>query len=139
MKVVINSCFGGYSISEAAVLRLAELKGKQIWIQDGEFGFKTYWTVPPDQWIVFPEGNGWSKLPQEKRQEMNRMATERQIDTRHEPRNDPDLVRVVEEMGDSANGSCAELEVVEIPDDIQWEIEEYDGNEHVAEKHRTWR
>jgi hypothetical protein len=28
--------------------------------------------------------------------------------------------------------------VIEIPDDVEWEVEEYDGLEWVAEKHRTW-
>jgi hypothetical protein len=28
--------------------------------------------------------------------------------------------------------------VVEIPDGTDYEISEYDGNEHIAEKHRTW-
>jgi hypothetical protein len=28
---------------------------------------------------------------------------------------------------------------VDIPLDIQWTIEEYDGDEWVAEVHRTWR
>jgi hypothetical protein len=32
----------------------------------------------------------------------------------------------------------AELEVVEIPDDVEWIIVDYDGMEHIAEKHRTW-
>jgi hypothetical protein len=54
------------------------------------------------------------------------------------PRNDPALVQVVEEMGARANGRCAELKVVEIPDGVQWTISEYDGNEHIAEVHRTW-
>ena len=27
---------------------------------------------------------------------------------------------------------------VEIPDDVEWQIEEYDGTEHISEKHRTW-
>jgi hypothetical protein len=31
------------------------------------------------------------------------------------------------------------LEIVEIPDDVEYTIEEYDGLEHIAEKHRTWR
>jgi hypothetical protein len=29
--------------------------------------------------------------------------------------------------------------VVTIPDDVAWTIEEYDGNEWVAEVHRTWK
>jgi hypothetical protein len=27
---------------------------------------------------------------------------------------------------------------VDIPDDVKWQIEEYDGNEWIAESHRTW-
>ena len=30
------------------------------------------------------------------------------------------------------------LKVVEIPDGVDWEIEEYDGEEWVSEKHRVW-
>ena len=53
-------------------------------------------------------------------------------------RNDPILVEIVEQLGEAANGDFAELKVVKIPDDVQWQIEDYDGNEWVAEKHRTW-
>ena len=53
-------------------------------------------------------------------------------------RNDPILVEIVEQLGESANGRLAELKVVEIPDDVVWGIKEYGGNECIAEKHRTW-
>lgn len=53
-------------------------------------------------------------------------------------RNDPLLVQVVEELGSAASGELATLRVVNIPDDVEWQIEEYDGAEWVAEKHRTW-
>jgi len=53
-------------------------------------------------------------------------------------RNDPRLVACVEKLGPLASGSLASLKVVEIPDDVEWEIESYDGNEWIAEKHRTW-
>ena len=54
-------------------------------------------------------------------------------------RDDPELVRVVEALGAEANDRHAELKVIQIPEDVDWEIKEYDGIEHVAEKHRTWR
>ena len=53
-------------------------------------------------------------------------------------RDDPVLVQVVESLGDLANDSYAELKVVEIPDGVNWSIEEYDGREWIAEVHRTW-
>ena len=53
-------------------------------------------------------------------------------------RNDSKLVECVEKLGEEANGMCAELKVVEIPDDVNWEIGEYDGLEWVEEVHRRW-
>lgn len=54
-------------------------------------------------------------------------------------RDDPKLVEVVEVLGsDEASGAHSELRIVTIPDDVDWQIEEYDGLEHVAEVHRTW-
>lgn len=53
-------------------------------------------------------------------------------------RDDPILIQVIEQLGNKANGIHASLKIVEIPDDVEWVIQEYDGIEHVAEKHRTW-
>jgi hypothetical protein len=53
-------------------------------------------------------------------------------------RDDPILVKVVRELDTDANGGHAKLKIVEIPGDVVWQVEEYDGNEWVAEVHRTW-
>ena len=53
-------------------------------------------------------------------------------------RNDPILVSIVEELGEDSWGDEARLGVVDIPDDVEWNVEEYDGMEWVAEVHRTW-
>jgi len=53
-------------------------------------------------------------------------------------RDDPVLVQVVEELGDAASGRHAKLKVVEVPDGIDYEIDEYDGIERIAEVHRSW-
>ena len=53
-------------------------------------------------------------------------------------RDDPVLVEIVERLGNTASGRYANLVVVEIPDGVDWQVEEYDGNEWVAEVHRTW-
>jgi hypothetical protein len=49
------------------------------------------------------------------------------------------LVQIVRELGAEADSKFANLKIVEIPADVEWEIGEYDGREWVAEKHRTWR
>ncbi len=53
-------------------------------------------------------------------------------------RDDEHLIAVVELLGSAADSRYSELKIVDIPEDVDWYIEEYDGLEWVAEKHRTW-
>jgi hypothetical protein len=54
-------------------------------------------------------------------------------------RTDPKLIAAIEELGAKvAGGSGARLRIAEVPDDVSWHINEYDGQEWVAEDHRTW-
>jgi hypothetical protein len=54
-------------------------------------------------------------------------------------RQDPRLVAAIEKVGeDEASGEQAKVRVVEIPDGVEWGIEEYDGIESIHEKHRSW-
>lgn len=69
---------------------------------------------------------------------INKAHSEQTVYLREIARHDPALVQVVEEMGGKADGNHAKLKVVEIPDDVEYIIEEYDGLEHIAEVHRTW-
>ena len=49
------------------------------------------------------------------------------------------LIEFIEKYGsDRASGDVAKLKIVEIPKGVEWEIEDYDGIEWVAEKHRCW-
>lgn len=97
MKIVINSCHGGFSMSE---------KAQKLFCQYSMIEWKDW-------------QEDWSYYDIE--------------------RNDQHLVRVVEELGDGVNGRFSELKVVDIPDEVEWHISEYDGLEWVAENHRTWR
>jgi len=53
-------------------------------------------------------------------------------------RDDPYLVQIVRNLGMAANGSHANLKIVEVPADVDWLVQEYDGAEWIAEAHRTW-
>ena len=48
------------------------------------------------------------------------------------------LVKVVKELKEEANGNCAELKIVKIPANIEYEIDNYDGMESIHEKHKSW-
>lgn len=87
--------------------------------QHGGFG------LSPDAWVVYCVRHGWD-------------PDDENLHERMIARDDPDLVAVMEEMGDRANGRFAKLKVVQIPHEVDWIIQEYDGVEWVAERHRTW-
>ncbi len=116
MEIVVNRCFGGFGLSKKAHERLEEL-GVQV--------FKTWKDLKESKqngqlWIVKSGimGDPASNADEHRTSEL--------------------VISVVKELGEEANGMCAELEIVEIPDDIDYVIDEYDGNESVHEKHRSW-
>ena len=135
MKVVINACHGGFGLSEKAVMRYAELKGLTVY-PEGTGLFTTYWLVPEEEREDQTNFFTWSM---EEQLASNKRSVKQAWYEHKIPRDDPTLVQVVEELGADANARFAELAVVEIPDGVAWQIAEYDGYEHVAEKHRTWR
>jgi len=53
-------------------------------------------------------------------------------------RDDPYLIQTIEELGLKCNTRYSEIKIVEIPDNVEWEIMEDDGTEYIAEKHRQW-
>jgi len=54
-------------------------------------------------------------------------------------RADPGLIAAIEKLGvKEASGSLACLKIVEVPDDVDWHIHDYDGYETVNENHRSW-
>jgi hypothetical protein len=130
MKVVINTCYGGFNLSNEAFEEYLKIKDIKFYTDEGLFGSKNYYTVPVEEYVAnnqkcsekldFTETDGLYLSPYD-------------IE-----RNDPILVSIVERLKEKADGTYARLKIVEVPDDVQWVIEEYDGSEWVAESHRTW-
>ena len=142
MKVVINSCYGGFGLSKEACQRYWDIKGQQIWIEDdtkfSSLGLFTVWLVSPEERIDMKEGQTFYEMSIEDRRAYNAEYSEQTWHYRDVERDDPILVQVVKELGDAANSRHSELRIVEIPDDVNYIVEEYDGMEHIAESHRTW-
>lgn len=110
-KIVYNGCYGGFNISDAAYELYAELAGIKIYPEKDSW-CTYYYTSPP---------TGDKALDDE------RDCLYSSDMSRH----DPFLVKVVEELGDKANGMCAKLRIYETESD-RYIIEEYDGFESVV-------
>lgn len=136
-KVVINVCFGGFSLSDEGMRAYWGRKGKAVHAV-GSSVFTSHFDEPLPPEFVLPEGTFLMRHDHPKYARYNQWYSDHVLENSGVPRDDPDLVAVVEELGGKAGGSCASLRVVEIPGDAKWQIEEYDGNEHIAEEHRTW-
>ena len=93
-RLVINTCHGGFSLSDQAWQRYCGLAG-------------------------------WD-------------PTDENLHAHMIARDDVNLVTVIDELGVMANGDFAELAIVEIPWAVDWVLQEYDGKEWIAERHRTW-
>ena len=141
MKIVINTCFGGFSLSNKAIKRYLELKGEECY-----FYKQTKWNYSDgyEEYTLTDENDNTSSFIYcytknlgdkitESDDMLNYWFNDREID-----RTDKELIKVIEELGCEANGCCAKLKVVEIPDDVNWEIDDYDGIESIEEVHRSW-
>lgn len=137
-KIVVNSCYGGFGISEAGMLRYAELKGITLWPETNQFRMMTYYTVPPELRVQQLSPEEWHAASTEERMARNDAYSNQTMHCSDIDRDDPALVQVVEELGAAAADQFAELRIADVPDDVKWCIDEYDGQEWVAEVHRKW-
>ena len=119
-KIAINRCFGGFGLSDEAFEKLLTRKG---------IAFEK--VVSTERISLF----GATYFNAGHAGEDDHYLYEHMF---CDKRDDPDLIAVIEEMGEAANGFAAEIKIMEIPSDVEWHVAEYDGLEHVAENHRTW-
>jgi len=143
MEIVINKQYGGFSLSPLAIQEYLKLKGEKAYFYDSRYENKTMMFIKEDpptkteniflQCFTrdFGERFNSTDIPDE---EWDRYC----FYSNSINRTDKDLIKVVKELGDKANTIVSDLKIIEIPDDIEYEIEEYDGFEWVSEKHMTW-
>lgn len=140
MKIVINKCFGGFGLSDKAEdlyaeknqFKLYRYKQTKYNHRDGE---ELHEKVTSDDRSMFTHtytkdhGDSFSTLNDKDSGYWYSGSIERI---------DPLLIEVIEALGDEANGDCASLKVVDIPDSIDYNIDDYDGMESISETHKTW-
>ena len=133
MKLVINSCYGGFHLSLKALKRYLELKGKNAYFykqtkykyKDGIDEFTridNIGSIKSSLFIICTNvdyGKVTNTYP-------SRTFADRSIQ-----RNDKYLIQVVEELGEEANTSVSRLTIVEIENGRWYKIDEYDGYESI--------
>lgn len=101
MKIAVNKCFGGFSLSEEVYNELG-IK----WGGSGHLGNEDL-NIESDDYLAF--------------------------------RQDKRLINAIEKVGvENAGGSFADIKIVDVPDCVDWEIEDYKGLETVRECSRSW-
>lgn len=136
MKIVINTCYGGFSLSHEAVMAYGKALGLKLnaYVSDYAKSNKTsIYKAYDGKGDVFRIHYSTAKLNKD-----GTLPNEGYFSTHGIKRDDPKLVKIVEKMGDKANGTFAKLKIVEIPDGVEWQISEYDGIETIEETHRSW-
>lgn len=160
MKIVINRKFGGFGISDLAAIEYCKRKNNGNVYIYADFLFvkgKDYASSDDDYKKL-------AKVDEEFVRNINKYQPLKCIDFYYSmidygdvvmkrdvldsnkafrrgidfERTDPTLVSVVEDLGEQASYSYSKLCVVEIPDDVDWYIEDYDGMETIHERHRVW-
>lgn len=120
MKIAINKCFGGFGLSDAVHEKLIELgiPHYKNWdeIPDGDAPYVVDSDSPSKSF-----GSYYSNFRDE------------------DKRTHPLLIQSIESVGlDKASSILANIKIVDIPDGVNFEINDYDGIESIHEVHRSW-
>jgi len=144
MKIVINSCFGGFGISNEALFELIKMKSKVV----NKFTIKEYYggnnPINKKDWK-----QDWKEEKTKLKPFKLGMFSHEFLDgllydnefvyyLEDNSRDNLDLIKIIEKLGEKANGDNADLTVIEIPDGTSYEIDYYDGLESIEESHRSW-
>ena len=144
-KVAINTCYGGFGLSNAAYEKLIEWGIPVRNYKEPKRNENGLYEIETDDEVIYDreltllgEDESNDKLYHFYKDADNSLFGRYWDTWTRENRTHPLVIRVIEELGEAANSRCAELKVVEIPDNVEYYIDEYDGIEHIAEKHRIW-
>jgi hypothetical protein len=137
MPRIVIATDGCFALSHDAVMTYALRKGLTLHSVGKFFVMYDYARVPEEAWRQLQAREQAAQSDEEREawlHEYNAAA----FSIHDIARDDPDLVAVVEQLGDDAAGQLWSLTIVDVPDDVQWHVAECNGIEWVAENHRRW-
>ena len=130
MKIILNKCFGGFDVSPIGYELYARKKGLDLYVyksnfNNGDYEYERIDCLTPNELFVQYFTKDFGKLAKISDEDYSKYN----LTLREEHRTDETLIEVVEELKDVANGRFGDLEIVEIPDNCFYKIDEYDGVE----------
>ena len=135
-KVILNKCFGGFGVSKEAYELYAKKKGIDVFhytqknLKNEIYTYATDDNRSFDFYFMKDFGdNVYISNEDFKKYFLN-------LDENF--REDKTLIEVVEELGEKANTFYSNLKIVEIPDDLDYVIDNYDGIETLHQKVQEW-
>ena len=110
-EIVINSCYGGYGLSLLALKTYLEYQGLTYEVRrDDKYDEEFIYLLESDSPFMYEDIK----------------------------RDDPNLIKVIKELGEESFGDFAHLKIVKVPSRLQYKIIDYDGYETVTEQFRTF-
>lgn len=158
MEVILNKEYGGFSVSLMAYKLYTEKKGIELYAYYGDYSNylsqgvvvfrKIDWTVSSlleyysnnlTSFYCFTKDLGESIIEtKENKEEVIKIFVEYSFYLGKQNREDPILIEVVKELGNKASGSFSDLQIVEIPDELDYVIDDYDGYETLHQRVKIW-
>lgn len=148
MTIAISRSFGGYQLSLACILQWCVLMAQPIYVYrpmvkaDGTIDWEgrnyvldmcNRARVPTHHLLFTTERVGLGSIVDYEQLYPKAVDINEII-----PRTSPTLHGCIRLLGEDAAAEHCTLKLVDIPDDVKYTIENYDGRESVHEDHRIW-
>lgn len=131
MKIILNKCYGGFNVSDKAYELYAKKKGISLYRYYNDYKNRVMCKGLDLVTYYFTKDFGDNV-------KRDKIDWKTNLELNYEHRDDATLIEVVEELGKKASGNHSELVVVEIPDGMDYVIDDYDGFETLHEKVKVW-
>lgn len=131
-KIILNKCYGGFGVSDKVYEEYAKEKGFKLF---------RYEMIDTNKYVFIQKDCGSFRTEYSKEylgEECSTIPNHSYFYIDSEYREDKTLIEIVERLGEEANGDYSYLKVVEIPDDLDYVIENYDGIETLHQRVQEW-